>query len=160
MIVFLFCATLCCADLYAQKKGQALADSFLTELNTEHFKNNDDSNKVKLLSNLSFTYSHINPDEGVKYGQQGLDLANKLQWNKGAAMANSSLGNCYLGRSDYPKAVEYFREVLKTDQETGNKKGVINVTTNIGQAYGQQGNYTKALEYFFSRIENGRRNRG
>ncbi len=149
MIVFLFCATLCCADLYAQKKGQALADSFLTELNTEHFKNNDDSNKVKLLSNLSFTYSHINPDEGVKYGQQGLDLANKLQWNKGAAMANSSLGNCYLGRSDYPKAVEYFREVLKTDQETGNKKGVINVTTNIGQAYGQQGNYTKALEYFF-----------
>ncbi len=136
-------------NLHAQKKGQALIDSFLTELNSGHYKINEDTNKVKLLSNLSYNYSHINPDEGIEYGQQGLDLATNLNWQKGTAMASNSLGNCYLGKSDYPKAVEFFKTTLKTYQETGNKKGIVNVTTNIGQAYGQQGNYAKALEYFF-----------
>ena len=136
-------------NLHAQKKGQELVDSFIAALTSARYKNNEDTNKVKLLSNLSFTYSHINPDEGVKYGQQGLDLATKLKWPEGMAMSNSSLGNCLIGKSDYPRAVEYFQDALKSDKQTGNKKGIINVTTNIGQAFGQQGNYTKALEYFF-----------
>ncbi len=136
-------------DVYAQKKGQALIDSFITELNADRYKNNDDTNKVKLLSNLSYNYSHVNPAEGIKYGQQGLDLATKLQWDKGVAITNNSIGNNYLSQAEFPKALEYFQVALKTQEKIGNKKAVLNTASNIGLAYGQQGNYPKALEYFF-----------
>ena len=136
-------------DVYAQKKGQALIDSFITELNAARYKNNEDTNKVKLLSNLSYNYSHVNPAEGIKYGQQGLDLATKLQWDKGVATTNNSIGNNYLSLAEFPKALEYFQVALKTHEKIGNKKAVLSTASNIGLAYGQQGNYPKALEYFF-----------
>ena len=136
-------------NLHAQKKGQALVDSFLTELNSDKYKNSDDTNKVKLLSNLSYNYSHVNPDEGIKYGQEGLDLATQLEWDKGVAMTNNSIGNNYLSKAEFPKAIEYFQVALKTHEKTGNKKAIISVASNLGLAYGQQGNYPKALEYFF-----------
>ena len=148
-LLLFICTCMAEGNLHAQKKGQGLVDSFLTELNSEHYRTNDDTNKVKLLSNLSYTYNRINPAVGVKYGQQGLDLATKLQWARGIAMTNNSIGNNYLSNADYPKAIAYFQAALKIHEETGNKKSALNVVSNIGQAFAQQGNYVNALEYFF-----------
>jgi hypothetical protein len=51
----------------AQKGGQARIDSLLTAMHSVH----KDSNLVNLLVDLSFTYSSIDPDAGIKYGKQG-----------------------------------------------------------------------------------------
>ena len=53
--------------LIAQKQGQAKIDSLLQELP----KAKEDTNKVNLLGALSFKYYPINPDEGIKYGENG-----------------------------------------------------------------------------------------
>ena len=54
----------------AQLQGQGRIDSLLGRLP----KTNDDTNKVKLLIDLSHTYYSINPDEGLNFGKQGLAL--------------------------------------------------------------------------------------
>src|ERR1700749_4607768 len=69
--------------LHAQKQGQERIDS-LTGIVP---KAAEDTNKVKLLSEISSTYWSINPQEGVNYGKQSLELAQKLNWKKGMASA-------------------------------------------------------------------------
>ena len=141
--------TLHCGNIYAQKQGQARIDSLLKEFP----KQKEDTNKVKLLNDLSFGYYSINPDEGIKYGQQGLELATKLEWEKGIANANSTLGNNYLFKSDYPKALEYYQKVKKMEEEIGDKTGIVAVTCNIGNVYKHQCDYPNALEYYFKALK-------
>lgn len=42
----------------------------------------DDTNKVKLLYELSFDYQWIDSDKGEKYGEMQLALGGKLEWEK------------------------------------------------------------------------------
>ena len=143
-----------CGNLYAQKPptplaGQPLIDSLLKELP----KQKEDTNKVNLLTATSFAYYSINPDEGIKYGQQALALATKLEWKKGIGNANNRLGTNYSTKSDYPKALEYFQEALKMFEEIGFKKGIASVSGNIGNIYYYQSDYSKALEYYFKALK-------
>src|SRR6185503_212551 len=88
----------------AQLQGQERIDSLLGQLP----KANDDTNKVKLLVDLSHTFYSINPDDGLKFGQQGLALAEKLEWKKGMANACRTIaGNYGFGKSDYAAALKY-----------------------------------------------------
>ena len=129
----------------AQLQGQARIDSIRKELP----KMKQDTNGVNLLSDLSFTYSTINPDEGVKYGKQGLMLANKISWNPGIARCCFSLGVVYsFGKSDHLKALEYHKKALNTHEELGNKNDIAKILLNIGNIYVYQANYSKALEYY------------
>src|ERR1700733_15001086 len=87
--------------LHAKLQGQARVDSLLNELP----KAKEDTNKVKLLNTLSFGLSFINPDEGMKYGTQGLKLGEYLKWEKGIAGAYNCLSNNYYQKSDYRGAL-------------------------------------------------------
>jgi len=137
------------AAVYAQKPGKAAGekmriDSLLAELP----KQKQDSNKLKVLAGLSFAYRNSNPEEGLKYGEQALQLATKLDLKKEIAQANNNLGLNYQHMSDYPKALGYYFQALKTDEEIGYKKGSARVMGNIGIVYKIQGDYVKALDYF------------
>ena len=88
----------------AQLQGKDRIDSLLRQLP----KASEDTNKVKLLIDLSHTYYSINPDEGLKFGKQGLALAEKLDWKKGIANACRTIaGNYGYGKSDYATALKY-----------------------------------------------------
>jgi len=151
--------TLCCCNFYAQKptdakamagkQGQAKIDSLLKELP----KQKEDTNKVKLLNILSSGYWKINTDEGIKYGQQSLELATKLNWEKGIADNYNALGVNFLYKSDYPTALDYYQKALKIDEKIGNKNGIAGVTCNIGIIYNRLGEYEKALDYYFKALK-------
>ncbi len=98
-------------------------------------------------------YSNINPDEGIKYGQQDQDLATKLAWKKGMGMANTCIGVNYINKADYTKALAYYTEALKIAEETGDKYSIASSTGNIGVVYKDQGDYHKALEYYFKALK-------
>jgi len=154
-ILFLL-LTLSSTHLYAQLQGQppalagqALIDSLLKELP----KQKEDTNKVNILYGLSYAYGVSNPDEGIKYGQQGLELAAKLDWKKGMAGADLCLGTNYQSKSDNPKALAYFNEALKVFEELDHKKGIAQVLGYIGNVYDSQGDYPKALEYDFKSLK-------
>lgn len=131
-------------NIFAQKKqGQARIDSLLIELP----KAQEDTNKVNLLRDISMAYYKINPNEGIKYGTQSLELAEKSNWKNGVANANRTLGSHYITESDYPKALEYFDKAVKIFETLGNRKQIAGVFHNIGIVYKNQSNYRKALEY-------------
>ena len=134
---------------FSQKQGQARIDSLLIQLN----KAKEDTNKANILYDLSDTYEEINPDEGIKYGIQGLELAEKLNYTTLIGKINNCIGMNYDSKSDYPKALEFYFKALKKHEEDAYKKGIATDMTNIGVVYLHQSDYPKALDYYFKALK-------
>ena len=133
----------------AQLQGQDRIDSLLGQLP----KANEDTNKVKLLTDLSHTYYSINPDEGLQFGKQGLALAEKLDWKKGMANAGRTIaGNYGYGKSDYSTALKYSLQALQRFKEIGDKTGTARILGDIGVVYWYQSDYPNALKYYFDAL--------
>jgi tetratricopeptide (TPR) repeat protein len=135
--------------LFAQKQGQAFIDSVLKELP----RAKEDTNKVKMLHRLAFGYQNINPDEGIKYALQELDLATKLEWKKGIGLAYNCLGVNYDAKSDFDKALDYHFSALKVNEEIENKKEIARSLENIAFTCQDKGDHPKALEYNFRALK-------
>ena len=124
-------------------EGQTKIDSLLIKI----ISSKDDTNKVNLLSDLSFNYSRINPEEGINYANQGLELVKKIKWKLGESKIYNSFGALYYSKSDYPKSLEYCLKALKISEELNNKEGIGKNLGNIGILYSSLYDYPKALEY-------------
>ena len=136
-------------QLRAQLQGQNRIDSLLGQLP----KVNEDTNKVKLLIDLSHTYYSINPDESLRFGQQALALAEKLEWKKGVANACRTIaGNYGYGKSDYATALKYSLQALDQFKEIGDKLGTARILSDIGVIHWYQANYPNALKYYFDAL--------
>ncbi|MBK7854850.1 MAG: tetratricopeptide repeat protein [Bacteroidetes bacterium] len=129
----------------AQKQGQERIDSLIGELP----KSIEDTNKVILLNDLSFSFYSTNPDKGIEFGNQALTLAERLQWKQGVAQANGRIGVNYFGKADYPQALAYWLKALKLNEELNNKRAIGINLGNIGNVYLTKSEYSKALDYYF-----------
>jgi tetratricopeptide (TPR) repeat protein len=133
----------------AQRQGQDRIDSLLVDLPKSH----EDTNKVKLLIDLSHTYYSINPDEGLRYGKSALALAEKLAWKKGIANAYRTIaGNYGFGKSDYATALEYSLKGLQQFREIRDKTGTARMLSDIGVIHWYLSQYPDALKYYFDAL--------
>ncbi|GIV30298.1 MAG: hypothetical protein KatS3mg028_1364 [Bacteroidia bacterium] len=69
------------------------------------------------------------------------------------ARSAGNLGVIYHEQGNYAKALEYFFQSLKINEEIGNIKGKATNLGNIGNVYFAQGDYAKALEYYFQALK-------
>ena len=87
-----------CLMLFSSFSGygqrQAIIDSLLILLP----EMKEDTNKVNLLKKLSFMYSEINTNAGIKYGEQGLALSKKLKWKPGISKNLNNIAMNYVIR--------------------------------------------------------------
>lgn len=131
------------------QQGQQLIDSLIKQLP----QSKNDSNKVMMLNDISLGYYSINPDEGLKYGNQGLQLAEKLKWKRGIAYSYKVIaGNYGYGKSDYAKALEYSLKSLEQFKEINDKTGTAKILGDIGVVYWFQSDYPNALKYYFDAL--------
>jgi adenylate cyclase len=135
----------------AQLQGQALIDSMLKELPRQK----EDTNKVNILDELSWSYIQTDPDEAIKHELKGLELATKLGWKKGMAKAYFSLAQFYSHKNYYPRFMEYSQEALKIYEAIGDQKGMSMAYTSIAVVYINLEDYANALEYQFKALKIG-----
>jgi tetratricopeptide (TPR) repeat protein len=153
--VIVFCLAIFTVTVsgYAQMQGQPLADSLLREINSDKYRNTEDTNKVKLFNALSQNYSRVKADDAIKYGQQALALATKLIWKKGIALANSNLADGYMFKGDYANALKYLLIKVRSVEASGNKNELIEVYRDIGLCYSEKTDYQRASEYYFKALD-------
>ncbi|MEI7982472.1 MAG: tetratricopeptide repeat protein [Bacteroidota bacterium] len=138
---------------FTQKQGQDRIDSLLQQLT----RSSEDSNKVKLLNDLSLTYCTINSDEGIRFGMQSLSLAEKLHWKSGTARAHDALGiNYQFGKADYPKALDYYLKSLKISEEANDKRRMSMSYNRLGTIYFTLSELEKALDYYQKSLKTAR----
>lgn len=133
----------------AQLQGQQLVDSLLSKLSTSK----EDSFKLKLLNKLSDAYKTIDPDRGIFFGRQALDLSETLGSRRGIGSSYNVLGINYYYKSDYTRALEYYNKALAifADDPTSGSYGTL--ISHLAVVYQEMGNLEKALEYNFKALE-------
>ena len=128
---------------FAQKRGQALIDSVLALLPDAP----QDTIKVLMLGKLSYNYYPIDPNKGIKYGKEGLELAVKLNWKPGIGTLNGQIGINYAVQSQYDTALVYFLKALAIKEEIGDKADIATALGNIANIYFFMSNFPVAIEY-------------
>ncbi|HPH82595.1 MAG TPA: adenylate/guanylate cyclase domain-containing protein [Flavobacteriales bacterium] len=129
----------------AQKQGQDRIDSLILVLPSM----SEDSNKVKMLEEISFSSYSINPQQGLKYGFESLNLAKLIKWDKGIARAYNTIGINYgFGRADYPNALDNYLKSLTINERLGDQKEIAASLNNIGSLYDETGENQRALDYY------------
>ena len=149
LLLVLFLALGSAGTGLAQKQGQARIDSLEGELQ----KKTEDTGKVLLLDMLSYEESNYNADAALKYGEEGLALAEKLEWQKGIAQSYNSIGTSYLSLSKTDMAMEYFEKALKINEASGSKLRAAQNLGNIALLCDMKSDLPKALEYLFRALK-------
>ncbi|MDX2303660.1 MAG: tetratricopeptide repeat protein [Microscillaceae bacterium] len=103
--------------------------------------------KVNTLMLMSKELLSIDPEKALIYSQQGLLIAERLNYRKGISDALYYIASSYLNLEAYPKALSYYLRALKFYQSMGQLSGQATSLQSIGQIYLKFGDYEKALEY-------------
>ncbi|MBI5219499.1 MAG: tetratricopeptide repeat protein [Bacteroidia bacterium] len=125
------------------------AEKFLNALKTVKH----DTSKVKILSTLCDIYRASDTKKALKFGEEGLQLAEKIQFKKGISTSCNNLGNVHYCLGNYDKAIEYFQYSLKIKKELCDEKGMAKSYNNISAVYTDQGDYEKAIENFLNSLK-------
>ncbi len=142
-IYIIIILVMCTFSSYSQKATQARIDSLLNLLPNAAA----DTSKVRLLVQLSNNYPYINPNEGLKYGTEAMELAKKLSFTLGIADAHGAIGGNYANKAEYSKALEHEFEALKLYEKLNNMARQASMLRNIGIVMHTSKNQEKALEY-------------
>ena len=125
----------------------------IDSLNSLISKNKEDSNKVINLLNLSKSYFSTDPALVIKYSTLAKDLAVKLNYQKGNALANKNLGiACYM-QGNYVEAIQNWNKAMDLYKLIGDKIGQANIFSNLGAIYFNQADDTKATENYLEALK-------
>src|SRR5437867_2718378 len=69
-------------------------------------KTSDDTTKVRLLADLSWTYAFLDVDTSILYAQTAMSLARQVHSRKGEAAGMSSYGWGLWAFGNYDRAIE------------------------------------------------------
>ncbi|MES2454973.1 MAG: histidine kinase [Bacteroidota bacterium] len=134
---------------YAQKAKQATVDSLLQVL----AKARPDTNKVKLLQQLTVAHDGIDQKLSLQYARQTFELAKKLGWNKGMLTALRYVGALQMDMGKNEEALVSFEQSYRLSAQLKLKDDMILSLNNIGAVYEGLSKHTKAADYFFKALK-------
>ncbi|MBL4655391.1 MAG: tetratricopeptide repeat protein, partial [Bacteroidia bacterium] len=149
MKVFLLISTFLLISFCSFAQNNTTIDSLKNQLQ----KNLHDTIRINLLDTLGWELRFNNSEDALKYINDGLALATKINYKKGIARLQRTLGSLCCDKGDYIEAISHYSQSLKINQELNDIKGKSTLLGNIGIVYGEQGDYPNALKYYFEALE-------
>lgn len=143
-VVFRALILLFVVQMNAQKQGQSLIDSLLTELP----RAKTERQKALVLNDLSNSYGPIDSKKAIQYGEIALNLAQKNGWKDVLSRSYNLLGMNYQRIKNYETAIDYYLKALKINEDAGNKKNIASLAASIGSLYYSKKDNSNALDYY------------
>jgi two-component system NtrC family sensor kinase len=112
-----------------------------------------DTEKVNGLIAKSKAFAGNEQEQAIAYGIQAKELAERIGFTKGAALALKNIGNVYYTQGNYLKAVNYWTQSLTGFRRINDLVGVSNILNNIGVIHSIQGDYQKALQNYLEALK-------
>ena len=112
----------------------------------------EDTVKVNNLLTLSKNGFGLPPDEALMYAHNARDLATRLQFKKGRALALKNIGMIYYNQGKYLETLDYWNQSLNRFDSMNDKIGEANLLSNIGAVYSNQTEDVKTVEYYFKSL--------
>jgi class 3 adenylate cyclase len=113
----------------------------------------DDSAKVKSLNALSASYTATDPGQTIFYAEQAEQLALRIGYKKGLALALKNVGLGHYLQANYVDALQHWDSSRVVFDSIGDKTGVANMLSNMGAIYFNQGDNTKALDLYLASLK-------
>jgi two-component system NtrC family sensor kinase len=112
----------------------------------------DDSLKVNALISLSAENAQLNPDKAIEYATQALNIATKINFQRGLGYSYKWLGIVSNFRGKYYDALVYSNKSLDIFEALGDEVGISNLLNNLGSIFSDQGEDSKAIEYYLKSL--------
>ena len=144
MLTFLF--AFLCIKVIAQNK---FTDSLMQRLRLS----NQDSTRVLIMADLCYFYRYTNLDSSLFYGQNALELANKINFLRGQADALNKLGLTMREEGDLPKSLELQFHALKIAKDNDYVIELAQCYRRIGHVYMDLKDYPHAVWYSFQALK-------
>ncbi|GIV27150.1 MAG: hypothetical protein KatS3mg027_0964 [Bacteroidia bacterium] len=135
-LIAFFIATFLC---YSQNRYYSVLQKF------QMIKN--DSIKVDSINKFCWMNSTKDVYLSEELLKQNLKIAQQINYKKGIGKIYVLLGNIYLQKKDFQKAIDYYQQGLVVREYLNDKSGVAAVYGNIGNAFYLLKQFDKALEY-------------
>ncbi|MEN8201686.1 MAG: tetratricopeptide repeat protein [Bacteroidota bacterium] len=107
----------------------------------------DDTLKVNTLNQIATLEARSYPKNALKYGSEAVELAEKLDFPAGMALAYKNVGLGYYFQSEYTEAYSNWESSLELYETLGNEQGIANLLGNLASIYYTLGDNYKAIEY-------------
>ncbi|HAS45086.1 MAG TPA: hypothetical protein DCS93_31680 [Microscillaceae bacterium] len=95
----------------------------------------EDTIRVKRLNQVAQWYLKNQPDTSLRYAQEALQLAQKLNDRPGQALGLYNLGRAYYSHSNFNQAINQYLAALELYQNLQHKEGQARVHNALGQVY-------------------------
>lgn len=105
-----------------------------------------DTARVDVLNALSKSYFNTSPDTSVTIAMSSKQLAEKINYKAGLALALKNMGIGYYLPGKYIDAIKTWQQALDVYNLIGDKTGVANMLSNQGAIYFNQGDDAKSIE--------------
>lgn len=108
----------------------------------------EDTTRVRLLASLSQQLASQDPEEGITRGNEGLALAERLNWEQGIIMACDALASNYGIKANHASALSCARRALDISRRIQYKPGIAASLRTIGKVNTARGSYVQATICF------------
>ncbi len=142
---------LCSQSIVSQNKN----DNYLKRLSVkdslwEVYNNptNSDTNRIKTLQRILWTYMSTKPDTSFILAKQELILTQLTKHKVLEGRALIDVGAALQTIGNFDEALVYYLKAIKIFENENNKRGLGAVCNNIGLLHQNQANYPEALKYY------------
>ena len=108
-----------------------------------------DTGRVLLLAQLAYEYTQTAPLATIAYGKQALQLAQRLGYRRGEALALIRLGSGFREAGNYPAALQVGLQGLRLAETLREPELMGRGLNALGYLNWEQGHSRPALAYFF-----------
>lgn len=135
--------------LSARLQLQPKIDSLMASLKVTK----QDTTRVRLLNEAAYYVGIVNASEGMKYGKEALQLAQKLQSREGMARAYLNIGAAHRSLGEYSNAQVCDSLGLHLYRLLGDALGIASAMANYGNLYIALGKYDLAIQHLTNALE-------
>ncbi len=128
-------------------------NSELDSLNTVLISLESDTNRVNTLLRVAWILRAENPTESMQRSEDAKQLSQKLDFEKGEAMALSTIGVLQYRQGDLVEATKSHMQALNIRSRIGDDNGVARSYINLGNIYSDQHNNVLAMDYYLLAAE-------
>ena len=133
-----------CGSTFSQVGGtEQLKDSLKHELIIAK----NDTSRVLIMAEVANAYFGFNSDTLNLYGNEALELAQRIHFSRGEASALNALGIGFQAPGDYPKSFEYLYRGLQIAEEKNYVLETAVCYSFIANGYWFLGDYSKAVDF-------------
>ncbi len=107
-----------------------------------------DTTRVNALWKLAQSYENKSTDSMIRIANEGLAISKDINYEKGEALCNQSIGLAYLHLSEYDKSLEHYKISQALFEKEDNKRKLINIYLSMGDVYKLAEDYALSLSYY------------